>query len=264
VKTVCLSLLCIAVASAAGAQTSATRPTSAIVVLGPAPQTRPTTATPIPRFDRLAKQPNLECFLPAIRAWNVVRHVKAKTLAPETSGGRFSLPQIILSQRPPGRRGLSKYSVIYEPTAFDPRRRETWRAIALSFYNGFVASLRKGERFEAIEVSSPTVAIEPGGERRIYLSYGVKMRTGERARGAILGIPARGGVLFFNLTLEGQGPDAVETAMGDLRLALEHCLKAKPRRSLKPYLIGFLLVLPIVVLVIALVLRRGRLGGGRV
>ena len=68
---------------------------------------------------------------------------------------------------------------------------------------------------------------------------------------------ARRGVLFFNLALEGQGSDAIETAVRELRLAVTKGL-ARDTRSATPYIVAALLAIPLVVLAATLIRRRSR------
>jgi len=254
IALLCVIAAAIADAATAPAEESTTPTTESIVVLGTKEVARPTTGTSLPRFDVWAQQPKLRCLLPAISSWTVVKHVNAQTRLPPRSAVPVGPPQIILAQRPAESAGFSKYSVIYQATRSDPTDRASWHEMAVSFHSGFLASLRESGRFQTIEISSPTITTV-GEMRRMHLAYRVEPKTGERVSGAVLGAPARRGVLFFNLTLEGQGPGAIEAAMRELRLAVTKGL-ATSTRSATPYVVAALLAIPFLALVGILIKRR--------
>lgn len=238
------------------AEESTTPTTESIVFLGTKETARPTTATFLPRFDVWAQQPNLRCSLPAISSWKIDRHVRAQTRLSRDSAMPVGRPQILFAQRPAENPGLSKYSVIYQAARSDPTDRASWSEMADSFHTAFLGLLRESGRFQTIDVSKPTVTVV-GEMRRVYLSYRVETKMGEQVSGAVLGVPARRGVLFFNLALEGQGSDAIETAVRELRLAVTKGL-ARDTRSATPYIVAALLAIPLVVLAATLIRRRSR------
>ncbi|MCX8037743.1 MAG: hypothetical protein N3D11_11995 [Candidatus Sumerlaeia bacterium] len=202
----------------------------------------------VPKFDIWADQPRLNCALPAIRAWQVVRHVHAQTDLAPSSPTAAGAPQIIFAQRPGGPSGRSKYSVIYQRTQQSTTTRDAWYRIAASFYIGFLDEVRRGGDYAKIEATSPIVVMS-GDVQRVYFTYWFERKDGSRVGGAAVSAPARGGVLFYNLTLEGATREVLDAAMDELRRQVTRGL-AMPTRSLKPYIIGVLLLLPLGVFVI--------------
>jgi len=217
-------------------------------------QAQPTSATAVPHFDIWADQPRLGFCLPAIRSWKVVRHVYAQTKVPAGSKGAIGSPQIIFAQRPAENPGLSKYSVVFQASDRDPSDRDTWYSVAAAFYVIFLDQVRKGGTFSKVEASSPTVTTT-GELHRAYFTYRLEKKSGGQVGGAVLCLPVRRGVLFYNLTLEGQGGEAVEAAMSELRRRATEGLMMSTW-SAKPYVIGALLVLPLVVMGVMIFRRR--------
>ncbi len=203
----------------------------------------------VPKFDIWADQPRLNCALPAIRAWQVVRHVHAQTDLAPSSATAAAVPQIIFAQRPEGASGRSKYSVIYQPMQQAASSRDAWYRIAASFYIGFLDEVRRSGDYAKIEATSPVVVMS-AGVQRVYFTYLFERKDGSRVGGAAVSAPARGGVLFYNLTLEGATREALDTAMDELRRQVTRGL-TMPTRSLKPYVVGVVLLLPLGLLVIA-------------
>lgn len=217
----------------------------AIIPLETTASARPTTATAPPYFDAWAPQPRLNCSLPAIEAWNVVRNVHAKTSVSRQSLSGDGPVQIIFAQRPFENPGLSKYSVIYQPTRRNVADRNVWLTVAANYYVGLRDSIRKDAQNAATQISSPTVSTL-AELPRIYLTYRVERKSGERVSAAALCAPIRHGILIFNLALEGQEPEAIEAAMRELRHAVNIGL-TRHTRSATPYVIAVLLAIPLVV-----------------
>ena len=215
-----------------------------------------TTTTAPPHFDIWADQPRLGCSLPAIRAWTVVRNVHSQPDLPRGTEFRVGPPQIIFAQRPPENPGLSKYSIIYQPARFDPGDSDTWIEIGGSFHRSFLESLFKSGQFQKVGVSSPTIIVA-GKRRRISITYHLETSAGRQVDGAVLGVPAYRGMLFFTLTLEGERPQVVAAAMDELLAAVVKGL-AMPTWSLTPYVVGVLLALPVLVIGIVIYRRRRR------
>jgi len=201
-------------------------------------QAEPTTATSVPRFDIWAKQPHLGFCLPAIRSWEVVRHVDARVQLPRSSDEPTS-PDFILVQRPFGEAGLSKYSVIFQPLANDLTQSDVWYQEVGARCNAFTSALRTDKRFGKIEISSPTLT-GSGDLRRFYVSYRLEKSSGEAVSGAFLGVPVRRGLLIFALTLDGHEPQTVAEVMRRLRGAVTRGL-AMRTWSPTPYVVGALL-----------------------
>lgn len=213
---------------------------------------RPTTPVAVPDFDRWARQPNLRCHVPAIRAWRVDRHVRADTrVLPGPAAGSL---QILLAQRP-GRDGdLSKYSIIYQRTHFDPADAAQWREMAVAFREAFRLSLESGGEFKTVEVGQPMIT-HVAELQRMFLTYRVETHSGDTISGAYLAAPVRDGILFFNLALQGHGVDALSVPMRNLRLAVNRGL-ARSAGRMRPYLIGLLLAIPAVVVAVMLYRQR--------
>ena len=210
-----------------------------------------------PHFDHWAKQPRLGCHVPAIRAWTVLEHIEADPDAPPDPLTLRGKPQRILIQGPPGERGLSKYTVIYQPLAFDPANAGQWYRNAMALRTAIQQSLEKTGVFRTVEVGKPLIS--SGGElQRMQLTYRVETRSGGGVSGLYLVAPALNGLLSFNLAVEGVEPDALNAPMRELRLAVTRGLTKEPRGA-TPYVVVFLLALPIAAAaVIALRKRRIR------
>jgi len=226
----------------------------AVIPLDMGAEAQPTTATPPPRFDVWAWQSKLKRSLPAIGSWKVLRHVHADTRVPPDAPAGVGPPQVIFSQRPYENIGLSKYSVIYQASERDLADRKVWLEVAAAFSLAFPKSLSQSNLFKTIQVSSPTVSTL-AEMRRLYLDYQVEKKSGGWVGGAVLCIPAYKGVLFFTVSLEGQGREVVEAVMRELRHAINVGLTKRPG-SARPYIIAALVAFPFMVLVVAVVRKR--------
>ena len=249
-----MALVAGGVARAFGAEAPAT--SGAVEVVIPAAGTTATTTvvTPPPRFDQWAPQPRLNCSLPAIDAWDVVRTVHAETDVARDTPETAVPVQIIFAQRPFQNPGLSKYSVIYRPSNWDLTERDRWMDLGLSFYISFRNQLKSDRQFARVLVTSPTISTVT--ERpRMSLDYRLEKTSGGVLSGTVYCVPARRGVLVFNLALEGQEPDAIQPVASELRAAVAKGLR-RHTRSWTPYVVAVLLMVPVVVVAVMVVRKR--------
>lgn len=231
-----------------------TSPTEEIIVVQPEPTT-PTAEAAIPQFDRWAEQPKLGILLPVIRAWRTDKYVDVKFEKEMVVGMSSLLGQLILEQRPTSAPGFSKYSIIYQPVQTEGLTRSDWYKNAVSIRFLFQTILKGTRPFSDIEVSTPTVTYTDEAKR---LAFDFRYKVGGRpVSGSLLGAPHKEGMFYFVLTLEGQSPEAVASAMRELQPKVTAGLTPAPP-SRMPYVIAALLIVPAVAILVLLFLKKRR------
>jgi hypothetical protein len=247
------TLVAIGISVAHGAEA----PTTPTIDRGLAPPTvveaRPTSATPLPRFDRWALQSRLRCSLPVIGAWAIDRRVEPKTKPPPKGEGP-GLPQVILEQSPVEEPGFSRYNVIYQPARLDPANADEWYRLAASFYFSFQTQVKEAGQFETVEVSTPTVTAREG-TRRFFMPYHLVASDGTHVSGGVVGMPVRGGVIFYQIGLQGHRPETIAGLLRELRAKATMGIRTY-RRPVTPYLVATFVAAFALLLVVLLIRRR--------